>query len=84
MKKYDIKLSVRADTREDWGPQHKTVILKGVECSCRDAADDFADALAESMPSNTYYCGKNACYIENEWWGSSTHSTGESDEVDKC
>lgn len=81
MEKYDIELSVRSDTRSSgWDKQHKTVILKGVECSCLDAADDFADALAESMPSNTYYCGKNDCDIEAEWWGSASHSTGESDE----
>jgi hypothetical protein len=77
MKKYDIELNVRADTRSSgWGKQNKTVILKGVECSCSDGAYDFANALADSMPSNTYYCGKNDCDIEDEWWGKAGLSAG--------
>ena len=77
MEKFDIELSVRADTRSsDWDKQRKTVILKGVECSSFSAAYDFANALAELMPSNTYYCGKNDEDIESEWSGSADQSTG--------
>jgi hypothetical protein len=28
------------------------------------------------MPSNTYYCGKNDCDIEDEWWGKAGLSAG--------